>query len=51
MNWFQLVMMIVTAPIIIMGAVTTVYAVYISWILLLAVCGSKWARYKWGKLQ
>jgi hypothetical protein len=51
MPWYELVFYIVTLPFALFGIAAIVAAICVSWILLLAICGSKWAQNKWMSMQ
>jgi uncharacterized membrane protein len=38
-------------PIMFLGAALALYAVFIGWVLMFAICGVKWAQNYWRELQ
>jgi hypothetical protein len=51
MTWFQMLMFGTMFPIMFLGAALTLYAVFVGWVLMLAICGVKWAQNYWRYMQ
>lgn len=53
MTWVNYLMFGALLPVMFLGAALALYALYavfIAWVLMFAICGSKWAQYYWRNL-
>jgi hypothetical protein len=47
MTIVSLMFVIAVLPLVILGTVALIYGLYSCWIVLLAICGLRWAQNKW----